>query len=270
MLNVNEQLERIVEVAVVLLVGAMISTGYWSLAGPADRGAAVLRDPAPFGMAGNLVGEADGHGAAAPAGVVRHPRHRFGVLRRVRRQHDIRYRRRRGADVLRFHRDRRLDRRARDFSDSPDGAVPATARAGAGAEDTARCRTNDDRAPCHSHVIPGSMPLAMRRLRISHFSANDLHGGSTMDWDRISGNWAWWRERIQERWCRLTAMSSIVIAGRREQLVGRIQKVYGHRAARGGTTAAQLGTQPGRGRVRRDGPGARRRRRTYTGINGRG
>jgi NhaP-type Na+/H+ or K+/H+ antiporter len=33
MLNVNEQLERIVEVAVVLLVGAMISTGYWSQAG---------------------------------------------------------------------------------------------------------------------------------------------------------------------------------------------------------------------------------------------
>ena len=33
MLNVNEQLERIVEVAIVLLVGAMISTGYWSLAG---------------------------------------------------------------------------------------------------------------------------------------------------------------------------------------------------------------------------------------------
>ncbi len=33
MLNVNEQLERIVEVAIVLLVGAMISTGYWSLQG---------------------------------------------------------------------------------------------------------------------------------------------------------------------------------------------------------------------------------------------
>jgi NhaP-type Na+/H+ or K+/H+ antiporter len=33
MLSVNEQLERIVEVAVVLLVGAMISTGYWSGAG---------------------------------------------------------------------------------------------------------------------------------------------------------------------------------------------------------------------------------------------
>jgi len=33
LLNVNEQLERIVEVAVVLLVGAMISTGYWSPSG---------------------------------------------------------------------------------------------------------------------------------------------------------------------------------------------------------------------------------------------
>jgi NhaP-type Na+/H+ or K+/H+ antiporter len=33
MLNVNEQLERIVEVAIVLLVGAMISTGYWSVEG---------------------------------------------------------------------------------------------------------------------------------------------------------------------------------------------------------------------------------------------
>jgi NhaP-type Na+/H+ or K+/H+ antiporter len=33
MLSVNEQLERILEVAVVLLVGAMVSSGYWSRAG---------------------------------------------------------------------------------------------------------------------------------------------------------------------------------------------------------------------------------------------
>jgi sodium/hydrogen antiporter len=33
LLNVNEQLERIAEVAIVLLVGAMISTGYWSVLG---------------------------------------------------------------------------------------------------------------------------------------------------------------------------------------------------------------------------------------------
>ena len=33
MLSINEQLERIAEVAIVLVVGAMISTGYWSVAG---------------------------------------------------------------------------------------------------------------------------------------------------------------------------------------------------------------------------------------------
>jgi NhaP-type Na+/H+ or K+/H+ antiporter len=33
MLNVNEQLERIVEVAIVLVVGVIISTGYWSVTG---------------------------------------------------------------------------------------------------------------------------------------------------------------------------------------------------------------------------------------------
>ncbi len=38
LLNVNEQLERIAEVAIVLLVGAMISTGYWSMNGLALAG----------------------------------------------------------------------------------------------------------------------------------------------------------------------------------------------------------------------------------------
>ena len=47
-----------------------------------------------------------------------------------------------------------------------------------------------------------------------------------MDWDRISGNWAWWRERIQERWGRLTEDHLDLIAGRREHLAGRIQEVY--------------------------------------------
>jgi uncharacterized protein YjbJ (UPF0337 family) len=47
-----------------------------------------------------------------------------------------------------------------------------------------------------------------------------------MDWDRISGNWAHWRDRIRERWGRLTSDELDGIAGRREQLVGRIQAAY--------------------------------------------
>jgi len=48
-----------------------------------------------------------------------------------------------------------------------------------------------------------------------------------MDWDRISGNWAHWRGRIRERWGRLTSDELDGVAGRRDQLVGRIQKAYG-------------------------------------------
>ncbi len=48
-----------------------------------------------------------------------------------------------------------------------------------------------------------------------------------MDWHRISGNWAWWRERIQERWGRLTNEHLDLIAGRRDPLAARIQEIYG-------------------------------------------
>jgi len=48
-----------------------------------------------------------------------------------------------------------------------------------------------------------------------------------MDWERISGNWTHWRERIQSRWSRLTNDQLDNIAGRRETLVARIQDAYG-------------------------------------------
>jgi len=48
-----------------------------------------------------------------------------------------------------------------------------------------------------------------------------------MDWDRISGDWDAWKDRIQERWGRLTEDHLDLIAGRREQLAHRIGEVYG-------------------------------------------
>jgi uncharacterized protein YjbJ (UPF0337 family) len=48
-----------------------------------------------------------------------------------------------------------------------------------------------------------------------------------MDWDRISGNWTQWKGRIRERWGKLTDDHLDVVAGRRDQLAGRIQEVYG-------------------------------------------
>jgi len=48
-----------------------------------------------------------------------------------------------------------------------------------------------------------------------------------MNWDRISGNWTQWKGRVQERWGKLTDDHLDVVAGRRDQLAGRIQEVYG-------------------------------------------
>ena len=48
-----------------------------------------------------------------------------------------------------------------------------------------------------------------------------------MNWDRISGNWTQWKGRIRERWGKLTQDQLDVIAGRRDQLSGRIQEAYG-------------------------------------------
>jgi uncharacterized protein YjbJ (UPF0337 family) len=48
-----------------------------------------------------------------------------------------------------------------------------------------------------------------------------------MDWERISTNWSHWRDRVHERWGRLSEFELTIIAGRREQLSARIQEVYG-------------------------------------------
>jgi uncharacterized protein YjbJ (UPF0337 family) len=48
-----------------------------------------------------------------------------------------------------------------------------------------------------------------------------------MNWDRIEGNWTMLSGKVQERWGRLTDDDLDVIQGRREQLEGKIQNVYG-------------------------------------------
>ena len=48
-----------------------------------------------------------------------------------------------------------------------------------------------------------------------------------MDWDRICGNWTHWKGRVRERWGKLTDDELSLIGGRRDQLIGAIQKSYG-------------------------------------------
>jgi uncharacterized protein YjbJ (UPF0337 family) len=51
--------------------------------------------------------------------------------------------------------------------------------------------------------------------------------GSTMNWDRIEGNWKQLKGQAQLQWGKLTDDDLALIAGRREQLAGKLQERYG-------------------------------------------
>jgi len=51
--------------------------------------------------------------------------------------------------------------------------------------------------------------------------------GSTMNWDVIEGNWKQFKGHVKEKWGRLTDDNLEAIAGKRDQLTGKIQETYG-------------------------------------------
>jgi uncharacterized protein YjbJ (UPF0337 family) len=48
-----------------------------------------------------------------------------------------------------------------------------------------------------------------------------------MNWDRIEGRWRQLKGQAQQRWGKLTDDDWALIAGKREELVGRVQALYG-------------------------------------------
>lgn len=50
---------------------------------------------------------------------------------------------------------------------------------------------------------------------------------NTMNQDRIQGRWKQWKGKVKEQWGKLTDDDLDVIAGRRDQLLGRIQQRHG-------------------------------------------
>lgn len=48
-----------------------------------------------------------------------------------------------------------------------------------------------------------------------------------MNWDRIEGNWKQYKGQIRERWGKLSDDHLDVIAGKRDQLEGKLQEAYG-------------------------------------------
>ena len=48
-----------------------------------------------------------------------------------------------------------------------------------------------------------------------------------MNWDRIEGNWKQLKGKAKEQWGKLTDDDLDIIAGKRDQLVGILQRRYG-------------------------------------------
>jgi uncharacterized protein YjbJ (UPF0337 family) len=48
-----------------------------------------------------------------------------------------------------------------------------------------------------------------------------------MNWDTIEGNWMHFKGHVKEKWGKLTDDHLDTIAGKRDQLAGRVQEAYG-------------------------------------------
>jgi uncharacterized protein YjbJ (UPF0337 family) len=51
--------------------------------------------------------------------------------------------------------------------------------------------------------------------------------GHTMNWDTIEGNWKQFKGHVKEKWGKLTDDHLDTIAGKRDQLTGKLQEMYG-------------------------------------------
>ena len=49
-----------------------------------------------------------------------------------------------------------------------------------------------------------------------------------MNWDQVEGKWKQSKGKFREKWGKLTDDDIEVIAGKRDQLVGRLQERYGY------------------------------------------
>jgi uncharacterized protein YjbJ (UPF0337 family) len=56
---------------------------------------------------------------------------------------------------------------------------------------------------------------------------NSKEENTTMNWDQIEGNWKQMKGKVKEKWGKLTDDELDVLAGKKDQLIGKIQERYG-------------------------------------------
>src|SRR6202049_1289980 len=67
--------------------------------------------------------------------------------------------------------------------------------------------------------------LSRRRKRVVPTASAKQE--TTMNWDRVEGNWKQIKGKVQQQWGKLTNDDLNLVEGKRTELVGRIQERYG-------------------------------------------
>jgi uncharacterized protein YjbJ (UPF0337 family) len=49
-----------------------------------------------------------------------------------------------------------------------------------------------------------------------------------MNWDQVSGKWMQFKGQVKQKWGKLTDDDLEVIAGKRDQMAGKLQERYGY------------------------------------------
>jgi uncharacterized protein YjbJ (UPF0337 family) len=49
-----------------------------------------------------------------------------------------------------------------------------------------------------------------------------------MNWDQVEGDWKQFKGKVQQNWGKLTNDDLDIIAGKRTEMLGHLQKRYGH------------------------------------------
>jgi uncharacterized protein YjbJ (UPF0337 family) len=74
---------------------------------------------------------------------------------------------------------------------------------------------------------PWSPKVAVSELAITQSQQSRISQGGSMNWDQVEGKWKQASGKVKEKWGKLTDDDLQTIAGKRDQLVGRIQERYG-------------------------------------------
>jgi uncharacterized protein YjbJ (UPF0337 family) len=79
---------------------------------------------------------------------------------------------------------------------------------------------------CATRAVGIAVALPNSAAKLNRFGHQK--GRWTMNWENVQGNWKQFKGKVKEKWGKLTDDELTVVAGKRDQLSGILQKKYGY------------------------------------------